>query len=154
MSAGAGATQIQIRAARLEDAEALARLSEQLGYPATADGIRGRLEKIMRDPSAAVFVAETSSGIAGWIQLLEQHILETGLGAEVAGLVVDARVRRRGVGRRLMERAERWGGERGCEFVNLRSNVTRAAAHAFYESLGYRHIKTQKALRKELPQKK
>jgi GNAT superfamily N-acetyltransferase len=68
----------------------------------------------------------------------------------VAALVVDENERRAGVGRRLMGHAEQWGRKRGCQYENVRSNVKRAIAHAFYEGLGYAHIKTQKAFRKEL----
>ena len=48
-------------------------------------------------------------------------------------MVVDETVRGSGIGRCLMERAEEWTRERGYNTVQLRSNVTRAAAHAFYE---------------------
>ena len=84
----------------------------------------------------------------GWVQLLDQQILETGSRVEVAALVVDETVRGSGIGRCLMERAEEWARERGYNTVQLRSNVTRAAAHAFYERLGYKHIKTSKTFRK------
>jgi hypothetical protein len=49
-----------------------------------------------------------------------------------------------------MARAEEWALERGCRFVHLRSKMSRAAAHAFYEGLGYAHFKSQKAFRKDL----
>jgi GNAT superfamily N-acetyltransferase len=128
----------------------LARLSAHLGYAVSAEEIAARLARIARDPAAAVFVAENSGGMVGWIQLLEQHVLELGSRVEVAALVVDESVRRAGVGRRLMDYAEQWGRARGCEFVNVRSNVKRAVAHAFYQGLGYRHYKSQKAFRKDI----
>jgi ribosomal protein S18 acetylase RimI-like enzyme len=144
-------TGVRIREARQEDAEALAQLSAQLGYPATAGQIRERLAQLAQDPAAAIVVAEVEDGaVAGWMQLLEQHVLEAGGRVEIAGLVVDSRYRRSAIGRALMERAEQWARERGLRAVNLRSNVTRAAAHAFYQSLGYEHVKTQKAFRKQL----
>lgn len=154
MSAAPNPKQIQIRATRAEDAAELARLSGHLGYIVTDEQILARLARISRDPAAAVFVAENSNGIAGWIQILEQHVLELGSRVEVAALVVDENVRRAGVGRQLMAHAEEWGRQRGCEFVNVRSNVKRAIAHSFYESLGYTHVKTQKSFRKELAKSK
>ncbi len=142
---------IRIRVPRIEDAAALARLSTQLGYPATPEQVVPRLERILRDPAAVVFVAEReSSDIAGFIHLLHQHLIEVESRAEVAGLVVDEACRGLGVGRALMARAEEWALERGCRVVNLRSKMSRAAAHAFYEGLGYEHYKSQKAFRKEL----
>lgn len=91
-----------------------------------------------------------SGKVAGWMQLLDQLVLETGARTEVAALVVDETARRGGVGRALMTVAEQWARKRGSKFVNLRSNHKRAIAHAFYESIGYMHYKSQKAFRKEL----
>ncbi len=148
MPAPADTFDIKIRTARGEDAAAIARLSGQLGYPATPTQIRDRLAFLERDTGVAIFVAELAGAVVGWIQLLDQQILETGSRVEVAALVVDETVRGSGIGRRLMERAEEWTLERGYNTVQLRSNVTRAAAHAFYERLGYKHIKTSKTFRK------
>lgn len=144
------AAKICVREARIADAEDLARLSGQLGYEVPARIIAARLKKLAKDPMAAVFVAEVSGRVAGWMQLLDQLVLETGARTEVAALVVDENFRRGGVGRKLMEQAEKWARERGSKWVNLRSNHKRAVAHAFYESLGYRHYKSQKAFRKEV----
>lgn len=141
---------IRVRAARLADAPELARLSGQLGYEVPKAAIAARLKRLAKDPRAAVFVAEVSGKVAGWMQLLDQLVLETGARTEVAALVVDETARRSGVGRVLMQFAEQWGRKRGSKFVNLRSNHKRAIAHAFYESIGYTHYKSQKAFRKAL----
>jgi len=66
------------------------------------------------------------------------------------GLVVDARQRRQGVGRRLVAAVEAWAARRGLELVSVRSNVARAESHPFYERLGYARVKTQHAYRKRL----
>jgi GNAT superfamily N-acetyltransferase len=143
--------EIRIRAPHIEDAPTLAQLSTQLGYPATPEQVVPRLQGILRDPNAALFVAERESGgVAGFIHVMHQHLIEYDPRAEIAALVVDEECRGSGVGRALMARAEEWALERGCRFVHLRSKISRAAAHAFYESLGYEHFKTQKALRKDL----
>jgi GNAT superfamily N-acetyltransferase len=143
--------EIRIRAPRMEDAAALARLSTQLGYPAAPEQAAVRLQGILSEPNAELFVAERVSGaVAGFIHLMHQHLIEYDPRAEVAALVVDEDYRSQGVGRALMARAEEWALERGCRFVHLRSKMSRAAAHAFYEGLGYEHFKTQKAFRKDL----
>lgn len=96
-------------------------------------------------------VAELPSGeIAGFAQFIHQRLIESDPRVEVAALVVDESLRGHGVGRVLLAHGERWARERDCSSVNLRSNVIRAAAHAFYERAGYHHYKTQKAFRKEL----
>jgi GNAT superfamily N-acetyltransferase len=141
----------QIRAARAGDERRLAALSRQLGYPSRPGEIRRRLEPILRDPRHAVFVVEDGEGrVAGWVHVFLHRLVEADPRAEVGGLVVDEAFRRRGAGRRLMERAERWALEQGCGMVSLRSNVLRGESHLFYESLGYRRVKTQHAFRKSL----
>ena len=75
---------------------------------------------------------------------------ETAARAEISGFVVDEHHRSQRVGMHLLARAERWAREIGCRAIGLRSNVIRDRAHAFYESHGYQHIKTQKSFRKDL----
>jgi GNAT superfamily N-acetyltransferase len=144
----ADSPEVKVRAARVEDAPALARLSGQLGYPATIEQILARMVVIQGDPSSGLFVAEMSGAVVGWMHLLNQHLIEYGSRVEVAGLVVDEAARGRGIGRCLMDRAEEWTRERGSHTIHLRSNVTRAGAHAFYEHLGFKHVKTSKTFRK------
>ncbi len=56
MSATANAKQIQIRAARAEDAAELARLSGHLGYVVTNEQILARLARISRDTTPPQFL--------------------------------------------------------------------------------------------------
>ena len=99
----------------------------------------------------AVFVAVQVSGeIAGWLGVFVYRSVEADARAEISGLVVDEKVRSRGIGRRLLDRAESWAREAGCRSIGLRSNVIRDQAHEFYLRYGYRHIKTQKSFRKDL----
>ena len=151
MNASAKIKEVRIRPARREDSASLAKLSGQLGYPATAEIISSRLDAAAQDSSSIVLVAELPSGeIAGFSQFVHQRLIEADPRAEVAPLVVNESLRGHGVGRLLLAHGEQWARERGCKFVNLRSNVIRAAAHSFYERLGYSHYKTQKAFRKDL----
>jgi GNAT superfamily N-acetyltransferase len=151
MNASKRAPNFILRAARAEDSVALARLSTQLGYPVSGEEISVRLANALRDPSSAVVVAETPTGdVVGFVHLLHQFLVESDPRVEIGALVVDESHRGVGVGQLLMARAEQWARERGCKCVNLRSNVIRAGAHAFYERIGYRHYKTQKAFRKDL----
>lgn len=99
----------------------------------------------------AVFVAEQEGGeIAGWLGVFVYRSVEADARAEISGLVVDEKVRSRGIGRQLLERAELWACEADCRSIGLRSNVIRDQAHEFYLRYGYRHIKTQKSFRKDL----
>jgi GNAT superfamily N-acetyltransferase len=148
---GKSRTAVTIRKAGPADTKALVELSAQLGYELTSRQVAAELKRISSDKSAEVFVAEMPGrGVVGWIQFFEQVALAGGHRIEIAGLVVDDSSRGTGIGRALMSLAEARARKLGCSCVYLRTNVKRAAAHIFYERLGYTHIKTQKAYRKAL----
>ena len=141
---------LTIRVATADDAKDIAQLAGQLGYPATVEETVERLRVVNRHSQQAVYVAEASGKLAGWIHVFVRPSLTTEPSAEVAALVVDEQCRSRGIGQALMYEAERWAKEQGCMTVRLRSNVTRLRAHAFYERLGYETLKTSKTFCKFL----
>jgi len=133
------------------DAERVAFLSGELGYPATPGQIGTRFRAVEGNPDSRVFVAATAeSGVCGWVHVFGLHTMESEGAAEVGGLVVDSRVRGRGIGRTLMAAAETWARERGYTRVTLRSNVVRAETHRFYQDLGYTIVKSQHKFQKPL----
>jgi len=144
------ARQLKIRRARAQDARRLAELSAQLGYPASEQEIVERMTQIRPAARHAIFVAESGTGVWGWLHVSVTPLLEEPLRAEVNGLVVDEKQRSLGAGARLLEAAESWAASKGCKGMSVRSNVIRERAHAFYERHGYQHYKTQKAFRKTL----
>jgi GNAT superfamily N-acetyltransferase len=146
-------TGVRIRKARRNDAERIAQLSGELGYPATAGQIAARLRQLKPASKHAVFVAECSDatvGLVGWLHVSVSHLLESDIRAEVNGLIVAEGQRSAGAGAKLLEAAEEWAQRHGCQGMNVRSNVIRERAHGFYERNGYEHYKTQKAFRKPL----
>ncbi|HET9178075.1 MAG TPA: GNAT family N-acetyltransferase [Terriglobia bacterium] len=152
MRAMSGKTrEVRVRTARLEDAGAIADLSGQLGYPSSAASVRRRLRDLLGKPDHAIWVAENSGGsVAGWIHVFVHALLESDRQAEIGGLVIDENFRGHGAGKALVGRAERWAKSRRLVSVYARSNIIRKEAHAFYQKLGYKIIKTQHAFRKEL----
>jgi GNAT superfamily N-acetyltransferase len=133
------------------DLDAVAALCGQLGYPAPAAQIGRRVDRIARDPDAALFVAEADGGrVVGWVYVRSVLLMEHDPCAEVWGLVVDANARRAGAGRALMARAEEWACGQGYTELRLRSSVARAGAHAFYRCLGYEVVATSHMFRKGL----
>src|SRR5690242_5210686 len=116
---------VPIRSMRFEDADPVARLSGQLGYPASAADVARRFADIGRQPDAAVFVAddERTGGVVGWVHVYRVPLLETDDHAEIGGLVVAEGLRGRGIGRALMRAAEAWAGDRGCAAMRVRSQV-------------------------------
>ena len=144
-------TAISIRRAAREDASAIAQLSNTLGYSAEPAAIAERLRAILGSEADLVIVAEdTHRGVIGWLQAHAAQIVESGFRVEITGLVVSPTRRRRGVGRALVDEAERWAKAIAAEAIVVRSNVQRTESHAFYPASGYIATKTQNVYRKPL----
>lgn len=141
---------VVVRPMERRDLAEVALLCGQLGYPSTPAQVVARVARLQASPDHAFFVAVDRETVVGWIHLYVYTTLESDSSVEIGGVVVDERARRRGIGHLLMTEAERWAKSRSCSRIRLRSNVTRADAHAFYGSLGYRTSKTQYRLEKIL----
>lgn len=143
--------ELEIRRAKEADAQQIAVLAGQLGYPATTAQIRKRLRGIQPASQNAIFVADSGAdGVIGWLHVSREALLECDVRAEVNGLVVAEGQRSLGAGARLLTAAEEWARQHGCKSMSVRSNVLRERAHKFYERLGYQHYKTQKSFHKPL----
>ena len=132
----------EIRVADLGDAQAVAALSGELGYPLDADGMRARLARLLTAADHGVFVACLEGRVVGWVHVLSALHLQSEPRAEIAGLVVSADVRGRGIGAALVARAEGWAREQGFGAVLVRSQIMREDAHRFYLREGYVRTKT------------
>ncbi|GAC1624134.1 MAG: GNAT family N-acetyltransferase [Candidatus Acidiferrum sp.] len=139
-----------IRRGIIADAQRVAELSGQLGYPAAKKEIVQRIKRLTPASHHAVFVAVMGGRVIGWVHVTVSRLIEVEQRAEVNGLVVDEMARSGGAGRLLLEEAEKWAKRAGCKSMSVRSNVKRGRAHQFYETNGYEHYKTQKAFRKKL----
>jgi GNAT superfamily N-acetyltransferase len=133
------------------DADRVAALSGELGYPATPEQIRTRLRAIEANPESRALVATDTEGrIRGWVHVYGRRHVESDGSAEIGGLVVEPGLRGQGIGRSLMEAAESWARERGFGRVTLGSSTVRAETHRFYERLGYSIVKSQYRFQKPL----
>jgi len=141
---------IQLRPAELADAAEIARLSGELGYPVSAQVMAGRLTVILPHPMHHISVIAEAGVLLGWIAMERRMTLESGERVEIVGLVVAGATRRGGVGRALVEDAERWARTQGFDVIQVRSNVTRTESHPFYERLGYVRRKSQHVYTKPL----
>jgi GNAT superfamily N-acetyltransferase len=140
-----------IRPAVEHDAESIARLAGTLGYSTTKETMRERLGAILRLHTELMIVAVDASGqVMGWLQAHASHVIESGFRVEIVGLIVAPESRRAGVGKLLVEHAERWAKSLGAPAIVVRSNVQRVESHAFYPALGYAATKTQNVYRKTL----
>jgi GNAT superfamily N-acetyltransferase len=132
-----------IRGARPSDAAALAELSTQLGYPSTEAQVRERL-CLLEDPERELLVADRPTGLAGFIDVHVQRVVESAPYGEVGGLVVADGYRGAGLGAALLAAAADWSRQRGLERLWIRANLARVGPHEFYEGIGCRTIKDQR----------
>jgi ribosomal protein S18 acetylase RimI-like enzyme len=128
---------ITLRPAVSSDADDIAQLFTDEGYPAGPSDIVERLERFS-SPHSRVIVAEHDEALIGFIAVHalprfehDDRILR------ILALVVDAGARERGVGRALIGEAERIGTELGAAFVEITAGHHRPEARNLYESLGY-----------------
>jgi GNAT superfamily N-acetyltransferase len=130
--------QADIRLATLGDAESIAELVSALGYPCTTDQMQARLEALAADRGHATFVATIDGDVAGMIGAFICRIYEEDepVGRIIA-LSVDGKYRGHGLGRSLVQTAERWFGSQGVRAVLVNSGFDRRDAHDFYERVGY-----------------
>ncbi len=128
---------IQLRLATPADADAIATLFTDEGYPAGPSDIVARLERFAT-PQARVIVAEHDGAILGFIAIHALPRFEHGDWiVRILALVVDPGARERGVGRTLMAEAERVGQELGATFIEVTAGHHRPDARRLYESIGY-----------------
>jgi GNAT superfamily N-acetyltransferase len=131
-------SELFIRPASIEDAEALVELIGALGYSATAIEMRRRVAALVHRADYVTLVAcegEKVVGLAGaFLHLAIEH---DGRFARVTGLVVHESWRRRGIGALPMKRLEEWSRQQGAMAITLTSGNHHREAHGFYRHIGY-----------------
>lgn len=133
----------RVRSASPADAEALAGLCGELGYPSTTAQVRDRL-CLLDDPERTLLVAEAGGSLVGFIDVHVQRVVEEDPYAEVGGLVVRAGHRGKGLGAALLAAAVDWGRGRGLGVMWIRANLARDGVHDFYPAVGCRRVKDQR----------
>ncbi len=128
---------LTIRHATPDDADVIATLFTDEGYPAGPSDIVVRLERFASADSQ-VLVAEHEGSVLGFIAIhaLARFEHDDRI-VRIMALVVDAGARERGVGRALIAQAERIGQELGAAFVEITAGHHRPEARHLYEAVGY-----------------
>src|SRR6266436_4754405 len=135
-----GATSLSIRVGQADDVNALAVLVNAAfrveqpfieGDRVDAEGVRSYMAK------GKFLVAEDSAGLTGCV-----YVELRGDRGYLGLLGVDPQRQGTGLGRKLMDAAEKFFREAGCLAVDLRVISARAPLPAFYRHLGYRETGT------------
>jgi GNAT superfamily N-acetyltransferase len=131
---------LSMRKAERVDIEALCKLMEALsGRAISPEEMGNRLEFVAESRVDSLFVCEKDSRIVGLLGFrIRENLEEMSRYGEISAIVVDTDDRRRGVGRFMMDYAERLAKEKGCKGSWLVSGFGREQkAHKFYKRLGY-----------------
>ena len=128
---------IDIRLATPADADRIAALFTDEGYPAGPSDIVERLGRFESEHSR-VLVADHDGEVLGFVAVHALPRFEhSDRIVRIMALVVDAGVRERGIGRLLMDAAENAGREVGAAFAEVTAGHHRPDAQRLYEELGY-----------------
>ncbi|MGH8113681.1 MAG: GNAT family N-acetyltransferase [Rhodanobacteraceae bacterium] len=140
----------RVREAVATDAQPLAVLSAQLGYPADPATIEKRLRDIGRHDGVVLVALGENDAVRGFAHVVPLHFLIVEPFVDLAGLVVGETSRGLGVGKALLAGVETWSRRHGFASVRVRSNVIRERAHRFYLREGYAENKRQAVFVKRL----
>ena len=108
--------------------------------------LKNALEKIFRSDDSEIFLAIADNQIVGlaevYLRADEPNPLRVARRyGFVQSLIVDEKSRKRGIGRRLMETAEKWAKSKGAFEMRLDIWEFGQGPLAFYENIGYRTIR-------------
>ena len=130
---------IQIREAKAEDQNEVARLIEQLEEaPVHREAFNAVYQENLNNPQIVYQIALSEGKICGFVSVHIQKLLHhTAPIAEIQELVVDEKCRGQGVGKLL------FAAKVGCLQLECACNQRRTASHAFYKKQGMtcRHFK-------------
>jgi GNAT superfamily N-acetyltransferase len=121
------------------DADDVAQLLCELGYPCELDDAVERINVIAGNDRQVLVVARRAGAVCGLIALDFMYYLPLGTTTcRVTALVVTPTAQGLGIGRQLLKEAERRARSGGAARIELTSGAQRTEAHAFYRACGYK----------------
>ena len=128
-----------LRSAMIADADDVARLLSDLGYPCEIDDAAERIDAIAANDRQALVLARRDGAVCGLVALDFMYYLPLGtITCRVTALVVTPTAQGLGIGRQLLKEAERRARTGGASRIELTSGSQRTEAHAFYRACGYK----------------
>lgn len=120
------------------DADDVAALLTQLGYPCDRADAAERIALILDNDRQVLLVARHEGAVCGLVGLDFMYYLPLGTTTcRVTALVVTPDAQGRGLGRQLLREAERRARAAGAARIELTSGSQRVDAHSFYKACGY-----------------
>ncbi|MDQ3494583.1 MAG: GNAT family N-acetyltransferase [Pseudomonadota bacterium] len=127
-----------LRGATMGDADDVAALLSELGYPCDARDGTQRIAAILDNDRQALVVARCAGVVCGLVALDFMYYLPLDTTTcRITALVVTASAQGRGLGRQLLREAERRARTGGAARLEISSGSQRVDAHAFYKACGY-----------------
>ena len=138
MSTTSAVPDVELRNAVIADADDVARLLADLGYPCDTREAAERISAILVNDRQALVLARAQGAVCGLVALDFMYYLPLGTSTcRVTALVVTPDAQRHGIGRQLLRDAERRARTGGAARIELSSGSQRTDAHAFYRACGY-----------------
>ena len=126
-----------VREAKSSDAARIAELIGLLGHELDEKAVAknlGLLKRLGELPLVATLDKKVV-GVCGVHRMVAIH--RAAPVGRITILVVAEEARKHGIGRLLVDAAEQWCRDQGCEIIEVTSNDRLAPAHAFYRHMGY-----------------
>ncbi|OYD09683.1 GNAT family N-acetyltransferase [Paludifilum halophilum] len=131
---------LYIREANNGDAEILAKLMGELTHePISVQAAEDRLNFVRNSPFDFLYVCAEKQDVLGFMSFrIRENIESPSRYGEISAIVVHPEVQNQGVGRFLVEYAEKLAKKHGCMGTWLVSGFgSEEKAHSFYKKLGY-----------------
>lgn len=128
-----------IRRSSCADVQYMIPLMRQLRYPTTVNVLKERLAMLENHEQMSCLVAELDGKVVGTVFLKQHQTHDMSKPVTlITALIVDDQHRGQGIGRRLLDEAERWGAVRHSSQLHV--SIARESSFSskpFYERCGF-----------------
>lgn len=116
---------------------------KEMGYDYPKDKMIQQIRKILQKDTDKIFVALVDNEIVGYIHIHDYDLIYNDHLKNILGIAVSKKYRHQGIGRALLNKAEKWAKDTNASGIRLVSGETRKGAHEFYQHCGYKFVKNQ-----------
>jgi aminoglycoside 6'-N-acetyltransferase I len=147
---------VEIRTLRPDEHDAWLRLRERLWPDTAREELERELEEILSDAgrNSVLVAASPAGGLVGFVEVALRDWAEgcaTRPVGYIEGWYVEPGHRLSGVGRRLIEAAERWARSRGCTEMGSDADLGNEVSSGAHRALGYAEVARLVLFSKRLP---